>query len=201
MRLSLIIAFLLLIVGEALAAYQLRSGDVLSVSVWQDPKLDRQVVVAPDGRISFPLAGQIRAGGLTIDRLEEELARRLQDNYKDKLDVSISLIRQKLEPLEPEQPPEIIGQDIFVTGEVKEAGRFTVTKPTTVLQAIALAGGLDIYAAKARIVIQRKLNGEDVLIPFNYRAAVNGRDPWSNIYLQPGDVVIVPERGLLKGLF
>ena len=201
MRLGLTFAFLLMFVAKALAAYQLQSGDVLAVSVWQDPKLDRQVVVAPDGRISFPLAGQIRAGGLTIDRLEDELARRLQDNYKEKLDVTVSLIRQKLELQEPERVPEIIGQDIFVTGEVKQAGRFTVTKPTTVLQAIALAGGLDIFAAKGRIVIQRKMNGEDVLIPFNYRAAVNGRDPWSNIYLQEGDVVIVPERGLLKGLF
>jgi len=199
MRLSLTFAFLLMIVAKVLAAYQLQPGDVLTISVWQDPKLDRQVVVAPDGRISFPLVGQIRAGGLTIDRLESALARRLQDNYKEKLNVTVGLLRQALESPEPE--PEIVGQDIFVTGEVKQSGRFNVTKPTTVLQAIALAGGLDIYAAKGRIVIQRKLNGEDVLIPFNYRAAVNGRDPWSNIYLRDGDVVVVPERGLLKGLF
>ena len=194
MRVFLAIVFFYAMVAQVAAIYRLQPGDRLSVSVWQDPKLDQEVVIAPDGRISFPLAGHLRAAGQSTEQLESSLRRRLQTNYKEKLNVTVMLLRG---------PGDETGRErhIYVTGEVTNSGLYTVTRPTTVLQALSLAGGLDVYAAKTRIVIQRKENGEDVLIRFNYRAAVNGRDPWSNIYLRDGDVVIVPERGLLKGLF
>ena len=194
MRVFLAIVFLYAMVIQAAAVYRLQPGDRLSVSVWQDPKLNQEVVIAPDGRISFPFAGHLRAAGQSTEQLESSLRRRLQTNYKEKLNVTVMLLRG---------PGDETGRErhIYVTGEVTKSGLYTVTRPTTVLQALSLAGGLDVYAAKTRIVIQRKENGEDVLIRFNYRAAVNGRDPWSNIYLRDGDVVIVPERGLLKGLF
>ena len=194
MRFFLAIIFLCGLVVQSMAIYRLQPGDRLSVSVWQDSKLNREVVIGPDGRISLPLAGHLRAGGQTAQQLEAAIRRRLQTNYKEKLDVTVMLLRG---------PGDETGreQHIYVTGEVAKSGLYTVTRPTTVLQVLSLAGGLDIYAAKSRIKIQRKENGEDVLIRFNYRAAVNGRDPWSNIYLRDGDVVIVPERGLLKGLF
>ena len=194
MRFFLAIIFLCGLVVQSVAIYRLQPGDRISVSVWQDDKLNQEVVVGPDGRISLPLVGHLRAGGQTAQQLEAAIRRRLQSNYKEKLDVTVMLLRG---------PNDETGREryIYVTGEVANSGLYTVIRPTTVLQAITLAGGLDIYAAKSRIKIQRRENGEDVLIPFNYRAAVNGRDPWSNIYLRDGDVVIVPERGLFKGLF
>jgi polysaccharide export outer membrane protein len=194
MRYFLAIIFLCGMVVQSVAIYRLQPGDRLSVSVWQDDKLNQEVVVGPDGRISLPLAGHIRAGGQTAQQVEAAIRRRLQSNYKEKLDVTVMLLSRGNQETGQER-------HIYVTGEVDEPGLYTVTRPTTVLQAITLAGGLDIFAAKKRIKIQRRENGEDILIPFNYRAAVNGRDPWSNIYLRDGDVVIVPERGLLKGLF
>jgi polysaccharide export outer membrane protein len=199
MRVFLAIVFLYAMVIQVAAVYLLQPGDTLSVSVWQDPKIDRNVVIEPDGRISFPLAGHLQAAGKSTEQLEEALRLRLQDNYKESLDVTVMLIRRPLALAD--QGQTVRENDVFVTGEVKKAGKYIVTRPTTVLQAISLAGGLDVYAAKRRIAIQRRVNGEDVLIPFDYRAAVNGRDPWSNIYLRDGDVVIVPERGLFKGLF
>jgi polysaccharide export outer membrane protein len=199
MRVFLAIVFLYAMVIQVAAVYRLQPGDTLSVSVWQDPKIDRNVVIEPDGRISFPLAGHLQAAGKSTEQLEEALRLRLQDNYKESLDVTVMLIRRPLALAD--QGQTVRENDVFVTGEVKKAGKYIVTRPTTVLQAISLAGGLDVYAAKRRIAIQRRVNGEDVLIPFDYRAAVNGRDPWSNIYLRDGDVVIVPERGLFKGLF
>ncbi len=194
MRYFLAIIFLCGMVVQSVAIYRLQPGDRLSVSVWQDDKLNQEVVVGPDGRISLPLAGHIRAGGQTAQQVEAAIRRQLQSNYKEKLDVTVMLLSRGINETGQER-------HIYVTGEVDEPGMYTVTRRTTVLQAITLAGGLDIYAAKKRIKIQRRQNGEDVLIPFNYRAAVNGRDPWSNIYLRDGDVVIIPERGLLKGLF
>jgi polysaccharide export outer membrane protein len=199
MRVFLAIVFLYAMVIQVAAVYRLQPGDTLSVSVWQDSKIDRNVVIEPDGRISFPLAGHLQAAGKSTEQLEEALRLRLQDNYKESLDVTVMLIRRPLALAD--QGQTVRENDVFVTGEVKKAGKYIVTRPTTVLQAISLAGGLDVYAAKRRIAIQRRVNGEDVLIPFDYRAAVNGRDPWSNLYLRDGDVVIVPERGLFKGLF
>jgi polysaccharide export outer membrane protein len=199
MRVFLAIVFLYAMVIQVAAVYRLQPGDTLSVSVWQDSKIDRNVVIEPDGRISFPLAGHLQAAGKSTEQLEEALRLRLQDNYKESLDVTVMLIRRPLALAD--QGQTVRENDVFVTGEVKKAGKYIVTRPTTVLQAISLAGGLDVYAAKRRIAIQRRVNGEDVLIPFDYRAAVNGRDPWINLYLRDGDVVIVPERGLFKGLF
>lgn len=187
------------------ASYRFQPGDMISFSVWDDKKMDRELLVAPDGQVSIPLVGQIKAAGFTAAGLSELLAKKLRKNYKTKPIVSIALLRQK--PKEPDiaaapaKEEEKILPMVYVTGEVKKAGGYPVSKPTTVLQAISLAGGLDIYAAKRRIKIQRKERDGDVIIPFDYLAATSGRDPWSNIVLRDGDVVVVPERGLLRGLF
>lgn len=191
---------------QAAAAYRFQSGDTISFAVWDDPKMDRQLLVAPDGNISIPLVGQVQAAGLTAGGLEAVLVNKLRQNYKTKPIVIISLIRVR-----PKKPDLAVAQPdadqdepfatVYVTGEVKKAGGYPVSKPTTVLQAISLAGGLDIYAAKRRIKIQRQERDGDIVIRFDYLAATSGRDPWSNIVLRDGDVVVVPERGLLRGLF
>jgi polysaccharide biosynthesis/export protein len=172
-------------------AQALKPGDVISISVYQDPKLDRQVIIGPTGMISFPLAGQIRAGGLTPAQLEDVIKARLKDKFTEEPDVTVSLGAEK--PLEEDLKPRI-----FVTGEVLRPGFFVVRMKTTVLQAIALAGGFGPYAAKQRIQVRRQINGTEVMYLFDYVDFHRGRNVEDNIDLLPGDVVIIPERTIFE---
>jgi polysaccharide export outer membrane protein len=189
----LISAFLMIAMCHAAIAhdriYRLKKGDTLEIWVEQDPNLRRQVVVAPDGRIALPLAGHLRAAGLTPEALERALAARLQKNFTTDVDVTVILANAA----EPEEQGII-----YVTGEVANPGSFTVTTPTTVLQAIALSGGLSEFAAKRRVHVRRTAKGRQVLIPFDYRNVETGRDMSDNVLLKDGDVVVVPERGLFE---
>ncbi len=170
------------------ASYLLRPGDTLSVSVWQDSKLDRQVVVGPDGTISFPLAGHLRVGGQTLQAVESALRSKLQPNYQTDLDVTVSLASTQA----------TTGEDtIFVTGEVNRPGSYPLLPPhTNAVQAIALSGGFSPYAATRRILIYRTVKGQQLRFTFNYRDYESGRDLSGNIDLRAGDLVVVPERGL-----
>jgi polysaccharide export outer membrane protein len=172
-------------------AQALKPGDVISISVYQDPKLDRQVIIGPTGFISFPLAGQIRASGLTPAQLEDVIKARLKDKFTEEPDVTVSLGAEK--PLEEDLKPRI-----FVTGEVLRPGYFVIRMKTTVLQAISLAGGFGLYAAKRRIQVRRQINGTEVMYLFDYVDFHKGRNVEDNIDLQPGDVVIIPERGIFE---
>jgi polysaccharide export outer membrane protein len=175
--------------AAAQGAYRLKQGDTLEIWVEQDPNLRRQVVVAPDGRISMPLAGHVRAAGLTLESLERSLASRLQRNFTTDVNVTAILSNSA----EPEIEPMI-----FVTGEVARPGAFEIKRPTTILQAIALSGGLSEFAAKKRVHVRRRTNGQDIIIPFNYRDVEMGRNMSDNVLLKAGDVVVVPERGLFE---
>jgi polysaccharide export outer membrane protein len=186
--------------GSAVADnYRLKPGDKLEVTVWQEPKLNRIVVVAPDGRISFPLAGRIKAGGTTVDVVENMLKARLAKQYTDDIDVSVAIADIKEPPPKPpEKEKEKILPGIFVTGEVAKPGRYEYRHSVNVLQAIALAGGLAPFAAEKRIKIRRKQNGSETLYEFDYDAFSSGEDLSGNMTLQNGDVVIVPERHLFE---
>lgn len=172
----------------------LRPGDTIQISVWQDPKLDRTLVVGPDGMISFPLAGHIRAGGITAQALEGIIKERIRKNYTGELDVTVSLAKPN-EDTENDTKPRI-----YVTGEVLKPGAFTLKTGTNLVQAIALAGGLTPFAASRRIQVHRKVAGADSIFDFNFKAYQAGtdRDDNININLRPGDIIIVPERGLLE---
>jgi len=174
-------------------AQALKSGDVLSVSVLQDPKLDRTVTVDPLGEIAFPLAGHIRARGLTPVALENVLKSRLRPNYKDDaLDVTVALVNAP-----KDEPEEDLKPKIFITGEVVRPGSYVVRQPTTLMQAIALAGGVGPFAAKKRIQVRRRVpGGDETIFMFNYKAYEAGLDLEGNIVLHAGDVIMVPERGL-----
>jgi len=176
--------------------YRFRPGDQLDIFVWQEPKLNRQVIVAPDGMIAVPLAGQVRAGGRTAQMVETSLKERLSKQYTTELDITVSLVTQKKVEPKPEEPE--IDPLIYVTGEVNKPGAFPVKTPTTVLQAIALSGGLSPFAAKKRIVVRRKTSGYDQTYTFNYVEAEKGQEIEGNIILKPGDVVVVPERGIFE---
>ena len=170
----------------------LRPGDKIQISVWQDPKLDRTVIVGPDGMISFPLAGHIKASGKTPQALEDVLRGRLQKNYSGPLDVTVSLAAVNIEE-EVESKPRV-----YITGEVLKPGPYVVKPAINVMQAIALAGGLGPFAARQRIQLHRKINGVDSIFIFNFNAYVAGTDTADNISLKSGDIIIVPERGLFE---
>jgi polysaccharide export outer membrane protein len=170
----------------------LRPGDTLQISVWQDPKLDRKIVVGPDGMISFPLAGHIKAGGLTPQALEDVLRSRLQKNYSGPLDVTVAL-----GDVNKDEEAEIKPR-IYVTGEVQKPGPYILRSGTNVVQALTQAGGPGIYAASRRIQIHRKIQGDDSIFLFDYNAYQAGTVATDNINLRSGDIIIVPERGLLE---
>ena len=170
----------------------LHPGDKIQISVWQDPKLDRTVIVGPDGMISFPLAGHIKAGGKTPQALEDVLRGRLQKNYSGQLDVTVSLAGVNPEE-EAETKPKV-----YITGEVLRPGPYVIKPTINVMQAIALAGGLGPFAAKQRIQLHRKINGVDSIFLFDFNAYASGRDTAENINLRSGDIIIVPERGLFE---
>src|SRR6195256_4605671 len=153
-------------------AQTLKSGDNLNISVLQDPKLDRNVVVDPGGEIAFPLAGHIRARGLTPLALENILKAKLKSNYKDEsLDVTVA-VANSLKDI----PEEDLKPKIFITGEIIRPGSYVVRQRTTLMQAISLAGGLGPFAAKRRIMVRRRGGpGEDIFM-FDYRAYEAGQD-------------------------
>jgi polysaccharide biosynthesis/export protein len=195
--LAILVGVWLVIAGTAQAQnYRLRSGDVLDVTVWQDPKLNRQIVVGPDGFVSFPLAGRFKAGGQTTAAVEDALKARLQKQFTTELDVTVSFVQSEKRELKDAKDREYT---VYVTGEVAKPGAFVVPKrPPTVLQAIALSGGLGPFAAAKRIHVVRRVSGEEIILPFNYRLYEKGRDLDGNITLRNGDVVVVPERGLFE---
>ena len=193
MRVILSLLFFCVFLTGALAQLEpLQPGDTLQISVWQDPKLDRTLVVGPDGMISYPLAGHIRAGGITAEALEKIIRTRLQKNYTGQIDVTVSLAKPN-EAAEIETKPKV-----YVTGEVQKPGSYTIKRGTDVVQAIALAGGLSPFAANRRIQVHRKIAGADTIFLFNFKTFESGADMTENINLRPGDIIVVPERGLLE---
>src|SRR6201996_9583488 len=146
------------------SAETLKIGDSLSISVMQDPKLDRQVVVDPSGQIAFPLAGHIHSAGMTPQGLEQIIKQRLKPNYKDDdLDITVGVAGTTT--MEEDLKPKI-----FITGEVARPGSYVVRQPTTLMQAIALAGGLGPYAAKRRIMVRRNGGPGENTYLFDYKA-------------------------------
>ena len=193
MRILIIVSSLLMSISLA-NAQALKAGDSLTISVLQDPKLDRTVVIEPSGQISFPLAGHFRAAGLTPQALENVLKDKLKSNYKDdNLDVTVAFAAAG----KPEEPEDDLKPKVFITGEVARPGSYIVRQPTTLMQAIALAGGVGPYAAKRRIQVRRRMpGGDETIFMFDYRAYEAGADLEGNIRLRAGDVIMVPERGL-----
>ena len=177
---------------NATAQQTLRPGDAISISVWQDPKLDRVVVIGPDGYIGFPLLGQIKVSGLTPTGVADLLKQRLQKNYTGDLDVTVALAAPNREA-EDELKPRA-----YITGEVLRPGPVLLKPPLDLMQALALAGGLSPFAARHRIQLHRKVRGVDSIFVFDYNAFESGRIATDNISLQGGDIIIVPERGLFE---
>ena len=172
------------------AGYQIQPGDQLAITVLEDDTLNRQLLVLPDGTISVPLAGTVRAGGRSVESVESAIADRLASNFAVRPSVFVSVV----------SVDETYGTfPIYVMGQVATPGVVEVDPGTTMLQAIALAGGLDRFAATKRIQLRRTdSTGQERLYVFNYKAVERGGAIQSMITLREGDVIIVPERRLFE---
>lgn len=160
------------------ADYIIGPGDQIGISVWRDENLTRTVVVLPDGKIYFPLIGEITAGGKTVSQLKQELEKKLA-RYVSDTGVTV----------EVKQSNSMI---IYVIGRVNVPGRQTLISNTNVLQALAMVGGLNPFADKGKIKIYRQEAGKTVMFSFNYNDVSEGRHLETNIDLKRGDVIIVP---------
>lgn len=158
--------------------YRLAPEDILEISVWREDGLKKEVVVRPDGFISFPLAGELLAAGRTTDELKTELVGRLSKLIAEP-EVSIAVLR-------------VGGNKIYVIGRVNKPGEFAAGRYIDVLQALSMAGGLTPFAAENEIKIVRKDNGKDTFLPFRYSDVRKGRNLEQNITLRSGDVIVVP---------
>jgi len=190
---SLFISMLLATGASAQSSYRVKSGDTLQVEVVEDTNLNRQVLVLPDGSISFPLVGNIPAAGRTVDQVSAALSNGLAPNFASPPNVYVSI--GALAPRVVGTAAALVTQGVFVTGEIAAAGRLDVEPGTTVLQAIAQAGGLTPFAAGKRIQLRR----EDNVYRYNYYSAGsdNGSISGSTV-LAPGDVIVVPQRRLFE---
>lgn len=159
-------------------AYLLGPEDVVKIAVWRDEQLTQEVVVRPDGMISFPLVGDIVASGRTVEDVRQELITRL-NKFMPNPHVTVMVTK-------------IMSNKIYVTGRVARPGEFLVGHYTDVLQALSLAGGLTPFAKENDIKVIRREKGEQRVYPFRYGDVRNGRGLEQNIMLQRGDVVVVP---------
>jgi polysaccharide biosynthesis/export protein len=161
------------------AAYLIGSSDVLAITVWKEPEISKSVPVRPDGKISLPLVGELQAAGRTPLQLEQDIASKLK-TYITNPDVNV-IVQQ------------INSEKFNILGRVGRPGSFPLTGATTVLDAIAIAGGFQDFAKQKGVYILRQNpGGSQTRIPFNYKDVVKGKHPEQNIKLQSGDTVVVP---------
>ena len=164
--------------AQAQPTYHVKPGDVLEISVWKEPDLQRTVLVRPDGAFSFPLVGEIDARGKTVADLSKLVSDRVSKYIADAV-VTVSL-------------QEVKGNKIFVIGQVNRPGEFIVNPSVNVMQALSMAGGLTPFAATNDIRILRRSGTTQQALPFQYGDVVRGRSLNQNIELTSGDVVVVP---------
>ena len=158
--------------------YRLQAGDKLRVEVYKDAQLSQSVQIRPDGKITLPLVGDVAAMGMTPIELRERLTTALKD-YMNNPVVTVIVVEATL-------------PTAFVVGEVNHPGPVTLQPNMTVLQALAVAGGLKDFADSKNIRILRKSVTGQTAVPFNYRDAIRGAGS-SAVLLQPGDTVVVPD--------
>jgi polysaccharide biosynthesis/export protein len=179
---ALIITFIFLIVplsiSQAQERYIVGAGDVLDIHVWKDEALTSQVIVPPDGVLSFPLIGEINITGMTIYDLEKEFSNRLS-KYLPDTPVTVSLRTAN-------------SLTAYVIGKVNKPGQFPITLDSNIIQVLAMAGGLSAYADSKEIIVLRREDGLNKKINFNFDEVKKGKNLEQNITLQRGDIIVVP---------
>lgn len=195
-----------LIAAQAMAQsnYRLKPGDTLTVEVLEDSQLNRSLLVLPDGTVTVPFAGQIPVSGRSVGEIQAAITRAIAPNFANAPTVFVSVAQ--LRPVVrgtaraasvPAKPATI---NIYVTGEVAAPGRKPVAPGTTFLQAMAQSGGFSNFAATKRVQLRRTnpATGAQKVYTINYRALSRGAGSAKAIFLQEGDVILVPERRLFE---
>lgn len=159
--------------------YVIGSDDVLAINVWKELELSRTVPVRPDGKITLPLLGDIQASGLTPRRLQEKIAEGLR-SYLSNPEVTVIL-------------QEVKSSKFNIVGEITKPGSYLLNGPTTVLDAIALGGGLRDFAKRTHIyVLRTNADGSHSRLPFDYKEVIKGKNLSQNVELHPGDTLVIP---------
>jgi polysaccharide export outer membrane protein len=159
--------------------YVIGVDDVLAINVWKEPDVSRTVPVRSDGKISLPLAGEVQASGETPKQLETALAAKLQ-SFISEPEVTVIVT-------------EVRSQKFNILGMVSKPGSYPLTNSSTVLDAIAIAGGFRDFAKQKSIyVLRQNADGSQVRLPFNYKDVIKGKDLAQNVKLQPRDTIVVP---------
>jgi polysaccharide export outer membrane protein len=158
--------------------------DVLDVTVWRNTELSKQVVVRPDGKITMPIIGDVQASGLTAEQVANEIAKRLKEFKGENPSVAVAV-------------KEVNSYYVYVMGEVTKPGKLQLKSHTTVLQAIAQAGGFTTFASRGSIQVLRMTKNEagyvrEIRIPVKYGDLVDGKGEIGNFILKSGDTVVVP---------
>jgi polysaccharide export outer membrane protein len=158
--------------------YVIGPEDVIGVQFWREPEMSGDVIVRPDGMITLPLIGEVKAEGLKPHVLRDQV-KQAAGRFLTDANVTV-VVRQ------------VNSRRIYVTGQVIHPGAYPLASPRTVLQAIALAGGLTEYAESDNISVARTEQGRTRVFKFNYKNVSKGKTLEQNIQLLPGDTVIVP---------
>ena len=161
-----------------LTGYLIQPGDLLEVSVWKEEYLERDILVRPDGGVTFPLAGDVLAAGRTVADVQAQITSQLSRFIPDPV-VTVSL-------------KEIRGNKIYVLGQVQKPGAFVMNPRVDVMQALALAGGTTPFANTNDIKILRRSANRQEVIDFRYSEVEKGRKLSQNIILKSGDIIVVP---------
>jgi polysaccharide export outer membrane protein len=180
-------AVFIMVLGQAALAqsagserdpYLVQPGDMLFISVWREAELQGDVLVRPDGQISFPLAGELTAAGRTIEDLRADLTERLS-RYIPDLFVTVTI-------------REILGNKIYVLGQVNNPGAYVMNPRLDVTQALSIAGGTTAFASLGNIRILRRAGGRQEVLGFDFSQVARGQRLEQNVMLESGDVVLVP---------
>lgn len=195
---ALVAGLLLGLVSAAAPAlaqgYHVRPGDILKIEVLEDPSLNRSVLVAPDGRISMPMVGNLKVSGQSVDSVAAGLASKMAGNFAAPPNVSVSLERlaERVGGGAAAAAPATI--DVYVMGQAAKAGRMQLAPGTTVLQAFAEMGGFSKFAATKRIQLRRGAT----TYKLNYDMIEAGTSTDGGTTLKDGDVIVVPQRKLFE---
>jgi polysaccharide biosynthesis/export protein len=160
------------------ASYLVQSGDSLQIAVWKEQELTLEVLVRPDGGLSFPLAGEVDAAGHTVDEIRKTLETRL--------------VRYIPDPVVTVAVKAANGSRIYVVGKVNRPGDFPLIRPIDVMQALSLAGGATPFADVNGIRVLRREGDQQTVFRFRYDDVRRGRQLAQNILLRSGDTVVVP---------
>ncbi len=160
------------------SSYIIGPMDILEIQVWREPDFSRQVLVRPDGKITFPLIGDIQASGMNTLGLKALLAEKLK-GFVDDPEVTVIVVESR-------------SKIFYIIGRVNRPGTYPLSPNMTVLQALSVAGGFGEWAHKDNIRIIRRSDGKEEILPFDYDKVISGKNLEQNILLESNDTIVVP---------